>query len=287
VSYHRVTVIVPVDDNFEGLHQSIDSVKAQTFKGFELIIVDHGFSTQVQNYSTSIAKSSKYSIRYLQSTDSSKIRALNLGVQESRSPWITFLTPGETWGKDHLQSQLDFVDENTRFSASRIPDEETKKLWARCEQGTGWIFEDTLWTLNADLSHFFLSKTVFEVIGRFDETLSVGFAYDFMIRLALQFEIGLCTFCPIARKTKGNINKEERKLALYWAIRSLVKMRRFRVLYPEENEQVSRTLESYTETFLKESGHYLSQVERDEIFAVQLLSKPFYRSKKESLQIDS
>lgn len=106
----KVSVIIPTYNRAHLLTQAIDSVLAQTFKDFELIIVD--------NYSTdnteSVVKSYKDErIRYFKNRNQGLIGVnRNYGIQKSQGEYISFLDDDDLWLPEKLEKQVELLDSN-------------------------------------------------------------------------------------------------------------------------------------------------------------------------------
>ena len=109
----RVSVIVVFLDDERFLAQAIESVAAQDFTDWELLLVDDGSS----DGSTAIAKSwveeQPLKIRYLEHPDHQNrgISATrNLGLRESRGEFVAPLDSDDIWLPDKLSGQVSILE---------------------------------------------------------------------------------------------------------------------------------------------------------------------------------
>lgn len=104
------SVIVPIHNKLPHLDRSIRSVLQQTFTDFELILVDDcsddGSSDKIKNYSDP-------RIRIFRREEPGKggYAARNLGIEQAKYDWISFLDADDEWSLDYL-SQVASVIEN-------------------------------------------------------------------------------------------------------------------------------------------------------------------------------
>lgn len=102
-----VTVIVPAHDVAEYVGEALDSVLAQTFTDYEVVVVDDGSTDDtaaiVQMYVD------KYSgrIRLLTQPQSGASRARNRGIEEARGSLIAFLDADDLWLPEKLHKQVE------------------------------------------------------------------------------------------------------------------------------------------------------------------------------------
>ena len=87
----KLTIIIPVLNNLAGLQESIKSIKNQTFKDFEVWIIDGGSSLETQNYLNLLEKPFFYQSRL----DKGVYDAMNNGVELAKGKWLYFLGSGD------------------------------------------------------------------------------------------------------------------------------------------------------------------------------------------------
>src|ERR1700749_991871 len=81
----RVTILVPVYNGASHLAETLNSLLAQTYKDFELLIIDDGSTDD----SAAIIKSfSDPRIRLIQQENKGLCSTLNRGIQEARGEYI-------------------------------------------------------------------------------------------------------------------------------------------------------------------------------------------------------
>ena len=99
----RVSVIVPIYNIAPWLEKCLDSLKRQTLKEIEIIMIDDGSTDE----SGTIAK--RYCVkypewprfRYFHTENKGLSSARNHGINESQSRWIMFVD-GDDWVDEHF-----------------------------------------------------------------------------------------------------------------------------------------------------------------------------------------
>ena len=129
MKYPEISVIMPVYNVEKFVSVAIDSVLAQTFEDFELIIVDDG-STDL---STQICASYRDPrIRIVSQTNRGLAGARNTGIYESRGEYIALLDSDDSWHREKLALHKIHLDNNPQisvsYSGSRFMDERGKLL---------------------------------------------------------------------------------------------------------------------------------------------------------------
>jgi teichuronic acid biosynthesis glycosyltransferase TuaG len=99
-----VSVIIPAYNAEAFLSRAIRSVEAQTFRDFEIVVVDDG-STD----GTAEAARGFSSIRYLRRPHLGAAAARNRGLEEATSDLVAFLDADDEWLPEKLARQLAFM----------------------------------------------------------------------------------------------------------------------------------------------------------------------------------
>lgn len=104
----KVTVIIPAYNAEKFIEQTIDSVLAQTFRDFEIIVINDGSNDKTAE----IVNSYGFSVRCIQTTNGGVSRARNLGINNALGEYIAFLDSDDLWEPTKLEKQVALLDEN-------------------------------------------------------------------------------------------------------------------------------------------------------------------------------
>jgi glycosyltransferase involved in cell wall biosynthesis len=98
----RISVVVPTYNNAILLGETLDGVCGQSFKDFEVIVVDDG-----SNDSTAeIVKSYGRGVRYAYQTNQGPAAARNYGVSLAQGEVIAFCDHDDVWNNLHLETMM-------------------------------------------------------------------------------------------------------------------------------------------------------------------------------------
>lgn len=114
-----VSIIMPSYNTASFIAESIQSVQAQTYTDWELIIVD---DCSIDNTGDVVAPFLKESrIKYLNNEKNSGAAvSRNRALREAKGKWIAFLDSDDLWMPDKLKKQISFMEENDyHFSYTR------------------------------------------------------------------------------------------------------------------------------------------------------------------------
>lgn len=99
-----VSVIVPAYDVAEYIGEALDSVLAQTFTNYEIIVINDG-SPDTEALEKALAPYQSR-IVYLKQENRGVSAARNRGISTARGPLIAFLDGDDTWLPEYLQIQV-------------------------------------------------------------------------------------------------------------------------------------------------------------------------------------
>ena len=118
-----VSVIVPTFNRRSFLQTAVSSVLSQTFRDFELLIVDDGSSdgTEEAFHSSGDAR-----LRYLSQGRRGVSAARNRGIREARFDWISFLDSDDAWQPTKLARQIEVLEDCPEYQAVY-----TDEIWIR------------------------------------------------------------------------------------------------------------------------------------------------------------
>jgi len=199
------SVIVPVYNRQEMLQRALDSVSAQTFKDYEIIVVDDGSDDGTGE----LCPAGYRNLIYLRQNNSGVSAARNLGIKHAGAPYIAFLDSDDTWHPQKLQEDYDYIKNNPRFKIHQSED-----IWirngARVNPGkkhlkkAGLIFYESLELCMISPSSAVISAEIFELYGLFDENLRACEDYDLWLRITPFEEVGLIAKKLITRYSGHN-----------------------------------------------------------------------------------
>lgn len=184
----KVTVVIPAFNAAWCIRKAIDSVFAQTFSDFALLVVDDGSTDDTVDVLSSYGDA----LRVIRQRNGGLSSARNAGIRESQGEFIAFLDADDWWLPDKLarQAQLLLAEPDVGFvsTAARVENLEGQVLnmWA-CTQCTA-PFLQRLFGANGDVagsgSAVMARRRLFDVVGGFDESLLSLEDVDMWMRLA-------------------------------------------------------------------------------------------------------
>jgi len=219
-SLPKVSVIVPTYNRASWLEETLRSVVSQTFKDFELIVVDDGSTDNTSQIMQSFPDAQYFSM----GKNSGVSKARNLGLDYAKGEFICFLDSDDLWDERKLEVQLHWMKNNIDSQVCY-----TNEIWIRNgvrvnpmnkhRKYTGDIFRYCLALCIVSPSSVMLRKELFDKVGNFDESLPACEDYDLWLRIAVKYAFHFIEE-PLIIKRGGHADQLSRK---YWG------MDRFRV----------------------------------------------------------
>lgn len=186
----KVSVIIPTYNRAVFLSEAIDSVLNQSFRDFELIIVDDGSTDSTPH----ILRRWEGRIRWMRQENSGVSRARNTGIRAARGRYLSFLDSDDLWAREKLEVQVGFLDANPHYGVCY-----TDEVWIRRGRRvnpkkihgkySGWIFDRCLPLCIISPSSVLMRREVLDAVGCFDERLPVCEDYDLWLRVASRYPI--------------------------------------------------------------------------------------------------
>lgn len=109
MSIPKISVIIPFYNHLNWVKEAVDSVLAQTFTEFEIILVDDGSSEDIQNSGVNI---SDPRIKYIRKQNSGPGATRNVGIDAAQGKYIAFLDSDDLFEPMKLEKQIAFMEES-------------------------------------------------------------------------------------------------------------------------------------------------------------------------------
>lgn len=187
-----VSVIIPTYNREAVLRKAIESVQAQSFRDWELIVVDDG---STDNSRTMVEGFNDSRIQYIYQANQGVSVARNLGVGQSSGYWLAFLDSDDRWLPKKLEKQLELLEKEKTAWAH------TDEIWIRNKvrvnphkkhaKPEGRIYLKCLPLCVVSPSSVMIQRAVFDEVGAFDPLLPAAEDYDLWLRLAARYPISL------------------------------------------------------------------------------------------------
>lgn len=193
----RITVVIPAYNVEKYISRCIESALGQSFKPYEILVVDDGSTDNTAK----LIKNYDKVVRYVFQENSGSSSARNFGIRQAKGDWIAFLDSDDEWLEDHLLNFVntvnDFSDIQWYGAPFKMLDENTRKVLFKVNKhhfkknNIHTVFEDymNVFPPKAYLSSptMIIHKAVFNKVGSFDTSKKTAVDLDMWFRIGLEF----------------------------------------------------------------------------------------------------
>ncbi|MCX5518800.1 glycosyltransferase family A protein [Kaistia defluvii] len=189
-----VSIVVPAYDAEPFIGEALDSLAAQTYREFEILVVDDGSRDRTARLVTEEAERDSR-IRLLSIPHSGVAAARNAGVRAARGSLVSFLDADDLWRPDRLERHVSLLG---REPATDLIVGEVLVFEALSPTFEPVLGSDHVQLRSVNLGAATIRSTVFDAVGVFDETMRFSEDLDFLLRvheagmsLAVESEVAL------------------------------------------------------------------------------------------------
>jgi glycosyltransferase involved in cell wall biosynthesis len=184
-----VSVIIPAYNAAEFMGETLDSVFAQTFKQFEVIVVNDGSSDTPQL--EQVLQRYPSNLRYLQQENQGAAVARNTGIRAATAEFVAFLDADDTWLPAFLESQMALLkreDVDLVFADALLTGNAASPglTYMQVEPSQGEVTPESLLAVEVSVvtSTVVARKAPIVEVGLFDASLRRGQDFDLWFRLS-------------------------------------------------------------------------------------------------------
>jgi len=189
VSQNRVpyvSVVIPTYNRAQYVTEAVESVLAQTYTDYEIIVVDDGSTDDTHE----VLQSYMSHIRYIFQENAGASAARNRGISEAKAEWIAFLDSDDVWLPQKLAVQIEDLSRDPRLC---------------------------LHTTNATLFRQHIGKDVnfFDFTGFSKEFGRISSAVERPLTYQVRYGIAWSQCALIQRKTLFDVGLFDQRLTIY------------------------------------------------------------------------
>jgi len=198
-----ISVIIPTFNRYELTKEAVASVLNQSYKSFEIILVDDGSNDNTEKLSKIPG------IKYIKQKHTGiPGQARNMGVKASSGEYLAFLDSDDIYKEEKLLKQISFFKENSEILICHTREicQRDDKIVSQVKQKhrrEGDIFKDALVKCIIGPSTVMLEKRLFADIGMFNPDLEIAEDYELWLRICNKHKIGYIDE-PLIVKRAGN-----------------------------------------------------------------------------------
>lgn len=192
----RFSVIIPLYNKAPYIKKALGSVLSQTFKDYELIIVDDGSTDGSYAIAKESLEGSSIEYKLIQQENAGVSTARNNGVAASKGDYICFLDADDWWAPAFLERMNSFINDYPDagiYGTNYYYVKNGRQRVCVTTAETGYInyckvyaekLQMPLWT-----GAVCIPRRVFEEFCGFSPQLKLGEDFDLWIKIALKYKV--------------------------------------------------------------------------------------------------
>ncbi len=224
----KVSVIIPTHNRAAMLKRAVDSVLAQTFDDFELLIVDDCSTDETPEVMARLDDPRIRVFRHCRNRGVSAAR--NTGISNAHGEYIAFLDDDDEFFPTKIEKQVQALDAagpevGMVYVWSAFVDPTVGMIDVGCPTAEGYVFDEALrlrLILGMGSTSMFRASAINEV-GGFDEGLMLSEDLEFLCRLTRLYNVAMIPKI-LTRIYRGHPDTSE-------PLRRAVGARRNRIIY--------------------------------------------------------
>jgi len=239
----------------------LQSVLAQTFHDYEIIVIDDG---STDNTAEAMQQYLSLScLRYIRQVNIGQARSKNRGVELARGKYVAFLDADDIWEKDKLEKQIklfELPEVGVVYSKARLIDDnanvkEVGDWGVYLQPRSGWVTDWLLFDNFVWFSSSIVRKIFLERYGVFDENLVMGIDWDLWLRLSMHCKFDFVDESLLLYRM-GHEGQMSKNLKMRFASADII-LRNFLSNNPQlENIEMLRKVKAYA--FCNRGNYYCS-----------------------------
>jgi glycosyltransferase involved in cell wall biosynthesis len=271
-----ISVVITTYNQAPYIAASIGSVLDQTYRDFEIIVVDDGSTdhteTEVRPFGASL--------KYIRQRNRGVAAARNAGIRVASGQMLAFLDGDDLWAPGKLAQQMAavaacpssglIVADGVEFAPEGVIGESLLnpsivRLFEGQDQVTLRCYCDLLHqNLISTTSQVMVPRAVIERVGVSDERFNVSSDWDLYLRIAAEFEVTFLKAKLVSYRYLSTSASGPRPLRSFrWGLDEIRVLRKHaRIASPGMREVVNRELARRTRAIAEEAYYYGIQADR-------------------------
>ncbi|NLJ82738.1 MAG: glycosyltransferase family 2 protein [Bacteroidales bacterium] len=190
-----ISVVIPLYNKEENIKKTIQSVLNQTYKNYEIIVINDG---STDNSKKQVESLQNKIIKIIDKPNGGVSSARNLGMKEAQYNYIAFLDGDDLWEPTYLEEMCNLISDfphASMWGCNYDYYKNSRYISRKTISSTSYrgilnhYFEMVYYDLLFCSSSIIIDKKRALDIGGFDEKMSMGEDLDMWFRMILSYEI--------------------------------------------------------------------------------------------------
>jgi glycosyltransferase involved in cell wall biosynthesis len=214
----RVSVIIPAYNSAAKVKGAIKSALAQTYKDFEIVVIDDGSTDETE----SVVRSFGDRVLYFKQENQGAGAARNAGIKRSSGEFIAFLDSDDLWSPEKLDEQIPLLERDPELglvysdwavvSEDKVVEESYLKT---VPSASGYVFDQLVRWGFILTSGVVVRRACLNDVGDFDNSLSIAQDYDLWLRICYRWKVALVNKPLVTKRSwDGSLSSNLAKTAV-------------------------------------------------------------------------
>jgi glycosyltransferase involved in cell wall biosynthesis len=219
----KVSVVIPTYNRADFICDAIDSVLSQTYKDYEIIVVDDGSTDNTRE----VLKKYGDQIKYIYQENKRQGAARNNGIKHSTGEYIALLDSDDMWLPHKLEKDVACIESDDRIGVVYsnaillyYPSNRQKKTKIYVARGD--VLIQAIKRVYIDfatcgVSPTLIRKECFDKVGLFNESRYIMEDYEMLVRIASKYHFGFVNEASTLyrlHQTNDSSNFDEKKISM-------------------------------------------------------------------------
>lgn len=249
-----VSVVIPTYNSSLSLTHALKSVVGQTYKEFEIIVIDDGSIDNTEE----VVRNFPFPILYLKVPNGGPAKARNIGIKNSQGDFVAFLDADDLWLPRKLEAQIKAFDADPELMLVFTEDlflkndKLIKKPFSKKQRlMCGNVVKNIFLFSYVGTPTVMVRRSIFEEVGYFEEDMLIAEDDNLWLRIASKYKISLLDEVLVhIRITKGSLSRTEGNI--FSGVQEHIRLIHYK--YPELEKLLGNTV-----IRRKQSDLYFSQ----------------------------
>ncbi|MCK9573928.1 MAG: glycosyltransferase family 2 protein [Candidatus Omnitrophica bacterium] len=196
------SIIIPTYNRKQFLKIALDSVIAQTFDDYEIIVVDDGSTDETREMFEGQApwtQARGEKVKYIYQENKGPAAARNAGIKQAKGEFICLLDSDDRFREDKLKIAYEYIKKYPQYKIFH-----TEEIWYKDglllsqkiyhKKPSGSVFGNSVKICSIGTSTVIIKKAIFTEIGLFDESMLTCEDYEFWLRATNKHRVFLIPY---------------------------------------------------------------------------------------------
>ena len=209
---YTVSICIPTYNRKEYLRETIDSILAQTYKDFEIVVVDDGSTDGTED----MIKKLDVPVTYYWQQNSGDAAARNKLIELAQGKYISFIDSDDLLMPDAIERMIRIMEaenEDVIVYGSYFRIDEHGKIYGRCKRRlySGIITRHLFETILVHACGSMFPTKILRESPAFDKSLNICSDYDLWLRLSMKYRF-IALPEPTFKRRRHSTNLSEASL---------------------------------------------------------------------------